>query len=109
MIQVLNWDFRNGDLLDRLEAVDLAVSKYELATGKEIDDDTKIGVVIKGMESGALKEHMLLHSERCASYEEFRDEVDTIAKARSCNLMTAAPMDLGALKGGGKGQACHQC
>eukprot|EP00973_Karenia_brevis_P075997 10556565-Karenia_brevis.AAC.1 len=28
MIQVLNWDFMSGDLMDRLEAFDLAVSKY---------------------------------------------------------------------------------
>eukprot|EP00959_Pyramimonas_sp_CCMP1952_P219488 4589510-Pyramimonas_sp.AAC.1 len=82
MIQILQWDFKSGDLLDRLEALDLAVSKYESATGKVIDDDTKIGIVIKGMEAGALREHMLLHSERCVTYEEFREEVGTIAVAR---------------------------
>ena len=72
MIQILQWEFKSGDLLDRLEALDLAVSKYESAAGKVIDDDTKIGIVIKGMEAGALREHMRSHSERCVTCEEFR-------------------------------------
>ena len=96
-IQVLSWDFRTGDLMDSLEAFDRACRRYTEATGKDVDDDTKIGVVIKGLETGALREHLLLHSERCETYEEFRDEIDTIAKARNSNLLTATPMDLGAV------------
>ena len=115
IIKILNWDFKSGDLLDQLDAFDTAIAKYESATGKELDDDTKIGVVIKGMESGSLQEHMLLHSERCVTYEEFREEVDTIAKAKQSNLLSSSPMDIGVLKGGGsKGGGsskgpCHNC
>ena len=91
MIQVLSWDLRTGDMLDCLESFDRAC-RYREATGKEIDDDTKIGVVIKGLEAGALREHLLLHSERCETYEEFRDEIDTIAKTRNSNLLAPTPM-----------------
>ena len=57
---------------------------------------------------------MLLHSERCQTYEEFRDEVDTIAKARQANMLTSTPMDIGAFsgkKGAGKGfqGTCDNC
>ena len=45
MIQVLNWDFRTGDLLDQLEAFDRACTRHTESTKKDIDDDTKIGVV----------------------------------------------------------------
>jgi hypothetical protein len=115
IIKILNWDFKSGDLLDQLDAFDTAIAKYESATGKEVDDDTKIGVVIKGMGSGSLQEHMLLHSERCVTYEEFREEVDTIAKAKQSNLLNSSPMDIGVLRGGGaKGGGsskgpCHNC
>ena len=91
MIQVLNWDFKQGDLLDQLETFDRACAKYTESTKKDLDDDTKIGIVIKGMDAGPLREHLLLHSERCVTYDEFRDEVDTIAKARASNLLTPAP------------------
>ena len=43
--------------LDQLDAFDIAIAKHEAATGKKIDDETNIGVVIKGMESGSLQEH----------------------------------------------------
>ena len=111
MMAVLAWDFKQGELLDCLEAFDRACQRYTDATSKVIDDDTKIGIVIKGMESGSLREHMLLHSERCETYEEFRNEVDTIAKARAAQFVVNSPMDLGAFnkKGGGKDQACHNC
>ena len=76
MIGVLQWDFKSGDLLDQLESFDRACQKYTESTKKEIDDDTKIGIVIKGMKTVPLREHMLLHSERCTTYDEFREEVD---------------------------------
>ena len=110
LIQLLSWEFK-GDLLDSLESFDRACLKYTEATKKELDDDMKIGVVIKGMEAGALREHMLLHSEKAQTYQDFRSEVDLIAKARAANLMTATHMDIGAVDldamgrkgGGGKG------
>ena len=114
MIQILNYDFKSGDLVDQLEPLDRLIAIYTRESGKEIDDDTKIGVVIKGMEAGALREHLLLHSERCDSYEEFRNEVDTIAKARAAHLLEPTPMELGAA-GKGKGKdgkqpvVCHNC
>ena len=58
LIQILSWDFKTGDLLDTLESFDNSCQKYYETWKKEIDDDTKIGVVIKGMESGPLREHM---------------------------------------------------
>lgn len=114
MIQLLSWDFTAGDLIDNLELFDRAVKRYADATKKPIDDDTKIGIVIKGLATGSLKEHLLLHSERCETYDQFRNEVDTLAKARNSNLLTHAPMDLSALKGKGKGKGkfqgtCHDC
>ena len=59
---------------------------------------------------------MLLHSERCLTYDAFRDEVDTIAKARASNLLIPMDMDLGVFgsntgKGRGKGPPtkCDNC
>jgi hypothetical protein len=74
LIQVLGWEFK-GELQDDLEQFDRACLKYQESTKKDLDDDLRIGVVIKGMEAGALREHLLLHSERALTYEEFRQEV----------------------------------
>ena len=77
MIQILGWDVTAGDLVDNLELFDRAVKRYTDAAKKHVDDDTKIGIVIKGLATGSLKEHLLLHSERCETYDQFRVEVDT--------------------------------
>ena len=107
-IEILQWDFAKGDLQDRLESLDRAVQKFaETPGGAAIDDDTQIGIIIKGLSPGSVGEHLLLHSEKCDDYLEFRVELDTIIKARASNLMTSMPMDLDLLKkswkGGGKG------
>jgi hypothetical protein len=113
LIELLRWDFNSGDLLGRLEGFDGAWATYPDATNTFKADVMRIGIVIPNMETGALREHMLLHSEHCETYEEFRDEVDTIAKARSANMLTNTPMDIGAFKGKGEGKGfqgtCDNC
>ena len=40
---------------------------------------------------GSLKEHLLLHSERAATYADFRSEVDTIASPTMADPSVVAP------------------
>ena len=106
LIEVLSYVFTGpGGLMEKLEGFDAKVTEYEKETEKKIEDDLKVGVVIKNMEKGSLKEHLLLHAERCTTYESFRAELDTIARAQRAAMMDTQPMDLSALKanGGGKG------
>ena len=123
LLEVLPYDFKSGEMLDSLENFERLVGQYEKESGKTLDDDLKIGIVIRGIEKGSLREHLLLHSERADTYDLFRQEVDTIARAQSTNLMQPSPMDLSAFnakagrKGGGKGDSktakfegtCNNC
>ena len=105
LIDVLSFSFKEGALLDRLESFDHAVAEYEKESAKTVDDDTKIGVVIKGLANGSLKEHLLLHSERCDTYSAFRAELDTIARAQASAQLDEQPMDIGAFSRKGAGKA----
>jgi hypothetical protein len=117
LCEVLGFDFKQGDLLDSLERFESAVAEYEKEAGKVVDDDIKIGVVIRGIDKGSLREHLLLHSERAATFSAFRAELDTIARAQSASMLTSSPMDIGAMGKGGKGGGkdgkftgtCHTC
>ena len=82
LLEVLTFNFKDGALLDSLEGFERAVAQYEKEAKKKLDDDIKVGVVIKGIATGSLKEHLLLHSEKTDSYDEFRGELDTIARHR---------------------------
>jgi len=105
-VGLLGFDFSKGRLLDCLEDFDMRVNEYEKATGEQLSDNMRIGIVIKGMEKGSLKEHMLLHSERCDTYAAFRSEVETLARAQAAAMLAAQPMDIGAMTAGAK---CSYC
>ena len=98
LCEVLGFNFKEGDLLDSLERFEACVAEYEKESGKVVDDDIKIGVVIRGIEKGSLREHLLLHSERTDTFAAFRAELDTIARAQSASLLTSSPMDIGAFE-----------
>ena len=114
LLEVLNTSIQGPDILDALERFEESITEYEKEAKKTFDDDIKIGVVIRALEDGPLKEHLLLHSERCDSYTEFREELETIARAKSAGTSHTL-MDIGALgKGNGKGPqkfqgTCHNC
>ena len=84
-IQILTWNVKQGMMLDQLKAFDGAGPPYTKSTKNDVadDDDAKIGIVTDDMEADSFKEHLVLDSERCDTYGEFWDEVDTIATARS--------------------------
>ena len=98
LLAILACDLRQGDLLDNLEKFDQLVQEYENESNKVLDDDIKIGVIIKGMEMGSLREHLMLHSERADTYQLFREEIDVIARAQGVAMMTSQPMDLSAFQ-----------
>ena len=50
LLEVLSFNFKDGELLDSLERFERVISQYEREAGKKIDDDIKVGVVIKGIE-----------------------------------------------------------
>ena len=60
LIELVSFDFAPGRLLDRLEDFDMKVSEYERESKEELSDTMRIGIVIKGMEKGSLREHLLL-------------------------------------------------
>ena len=62
-------------------------------------DHDNIGVGIKGADCSHLTEHLLLHCERCETFDDFRDEVITIAKSTQSR---------GRKKGKDKGK-CFRC
>ena len=113
LLSVLSFSFKGHDIIDALERFEEECGEYEKEAGKSLDDEIKIGVTIRGIDDGPLREHLLLHSERCTNYADFRSEVETIARARA-NATWASPMDISAFGGGGKGGGkfsgtCNNC
>ena len=113
LLSVLSFSFKCHDIVDALERFEEECGEYEKEAGKTIDDDIKIGTTIRGIDDGPLREHLLLHSERCTNFADFRAEVETIARARANASGGASPMDIGAFSSQAQGAKfegnCRNC
>lgn len=107
LISVLKSDIKGGRLLESL------VPEYPDETGKMLEDDVKVVVVIVAKGAEPLREHLLLLVEKCDRYDEFRVELETLARAKSAGQMINALMDLSVYEGErrirGKMVTKHQC
>ncbi|CAE7244466.1 unnamed protein product [Symbiodinium sp. CCMP2592] len=63
LLEILRYRFE-GDLVSCVEAFESKVREYEKQSGKEVEDDTIIGIVILGMADAAVKEHLVRHASR---------------------------------------------
>ena len=101
MLELLNWSFE-GDVQQRLELFERAVTKFETDSAEVVSDAIRIGIVLRQLPEGALKQHLLLNAERLRTWPDFKAEVVMIRRAQVA--LGPTPMDIGAFnKGSGKG------
>ena len=101
LLEILRYKFE-GDLVTCIEAFERKVREYEKQSGKDIDDETIIGIVILGVTDASVKEHLVRHSGRLDSWSKMREEILEIARTEKCLKSTPTPMDIGATPQGGK-------
>ena len=91
--------------MSRLETFERDIRAYEKNSGEGLTGSIRIGIVLRNMEDGPLKTHLLFHSERLRRWEDFREELVNIRRAQVTSGATVVPMDIGVLaKGGGNGK-----
>ena len=102
LLEILAWDF-TGDVLLRMEAMERRIADYEKA-GEKLSDAIRVGIVMRQLPEGPVKQHLIMNAERLAQWHVFRNEVCNIRRAQLAVQNAATPMEIGALnKGGGKG------
>ena len=77
LLGILSFDF-SGDTIARLEAFERELMTYERANAEVVTDGIRIGVVLQRMEESALKQHLLLNSERLVRWVDFRAELVSV-------------------------------
>jgi len=73
-MQLLAWDF-TGDAHERMEMFDRAVALYQARTKEVLSDSMKIGIALRQLEEGPLKQHMQMNSARLTAWPNFKQEV----------------------------------
>ncbi|CAK0847058.1 unnamed protein product [Prorocentrum cordatum] len=95
LLNLLNFTFA-GDVEDRLELFERDLLRYEQRSGEAISASMRIGIVLRQLEEGPLRQHFLLNATRLAGWEDFRREVTDIRRAQSAIAPVPVPMDLSA-------------
>ena len=96
LLEILRYKFE-GDLVSCIESFERKVREYEKQSGKDVDDETVIGIVILGVEDQTVKEHLIRHSSRLDTWKKMRAEIIEIARTQKYLQSTPQPMDVGGL------------
>ena len=81
------------------------VRRYEAESGKTLDDEILLGVVIAGLQDNTMRDHLIRNSRQLNSYHLVRSELLEIARTSRVLNQMPQPMEIGATpKGKGKGK-----
>ncbi|CAK0865359.1 unnamed protein product, partial [Prorocentrum cordatum] len=82
LLNLLNFSF-TGDVEDRLALFERELLRYEQRSGEAIAASMRIGIVLRQLEEGPLRQHLLLNATRLVEWQDFRREVADIRRAQS--------------------------
>jgi hypothetical protein len=71
LLGILSWDF-SGDLQHKIEQFDRTVTLYQTRSLEVISDSMKIGIALRQMEEGNLRQHLLMNSSRLTTWKTFK-------------------------------------
>ena len=103
LMQLMSFQF-DGDLVYRIGQFERLCCDYEAQSGKRVEDDTKVGVMLLGMRDTKVREHLVRNSNRLATWATMSAEVMEISGTQAYIDSTPMPMQIGALPPGNKGK-----
>jgi hypothetical protein len=95
-----------SDVESELEQFEKNIRQYEQQSGKSLDDEVLLGIVINGLTDNGLRDHVIRNANRLNSYQAVRTELLEMARTSRVLSQMPIPMEVGAVvKGkGGKGK-----
>ena len=93
--ELLNFSFE-GEIAARMAQFDRDIDRYEKACGESFPNHVHIGVALRMMRDGPLKQHLVLNSARLTTWETLKAEIDNVRRAQAaCQLDVAASGSVG--------------
>ena len=85
----------SGDVMDSLTYFERRVTSWEHEAKETLPDLIKIGVVVKGLEKGGFRDHLLIDNAGTTEWTKFVKEIENVELAR--RNTQPVPMDLSAM------------
>ncbi len=77
-----------GDVEAKLAAFETDVQRYEQRSVETLSDSLKTGVVLKQLDKGSFKQHLLMNASRLSAWLDFKREVQEIRRAQASVIAT---------------------
>ena len=75
---------------------DRDIDRCEKASGERLPENIRIGVALRMLPDGPLKQHLVLNSALLATWVTLKAEIDNVRRAQAAASSTPQPMDLSA-------------
>ena len=93
--ELLNFSFES-ETVSRMAQFDRDIDSCQKASGETFPENIRIGVTLRMLPDGPLKQHLVLNSARLTSCEFLKAEIDNVRRAEAAASSTPQPMDLSA-------------
>ena len=93
------------DLEAELEGFDKTIRRYEMESGKTIDEEMLLGIVVNGVQDQSIRDHIIRNSSRLNTYKALRDELLEMARTNRVLQQMPVAMEIGATK---ECRYCHK-
>ena len=93
--ELLNFSFED-EIAGRMVQFDRDIDRYEKTSGENFPNNIRIGVALRMLPHGPLKQHLVLNSARLTTWETLKAEIDNVRRAQAAASSTPQPMDLSA-------------
>ena len=93
LVALLQFDF-GKDIVVGFETFDRLINEYDRKSPIPLQDDVKVGTVLRNLADGPLKQHLLMSLDQLDTYDKLRNEVIRVRHAQMAAAGAPQPMDL---------------
>ena len=80
-----------GEIAARMVQFDRDIDCYEKTSGENFPNNIRIGVALRMLPDGPLKQHLVLNSARLTTWETLKAEIDNVRRAQAAASSTPQP------------------
>lgn len=81
LLVLLSFSFE-GDVSGRIEVFDREAARYEASSGEAFPENVRMGVLMRQLPEGGLRQHLVLNSSRLTTWQALKLEVESVRRAQ---------------------------
>ena len=85
LLELLGYSFE-GEIDDRLTQFERDLNRYESSANDTVTDNMRIGIVLRQLPEGPLKQHLIMNSEKFVSWQSMKEEISNVRRSQAAAM-----------------------